>query len=146
LAFSYDAGGDSDKDTVRLLIGDTDPEVAAQQRLEDEEITRLVAIHGSYQAAAPHAADALAAKFSRLVTKKGMGQASLEWDRFNFLRTLAKDLRRSLALSAVPFAGGLSKSRRDTNRQNTDLVQPKFERGMLDHDSAFNGSTTSTAA
>lgn len=144
MAFSYTPGSTTSLNRVRLLIGDTDSAAAAQQRLEDEEITDLLTIAGSYRAAAAAAADALAAKFARLATSKSMGQASLVWQRFQQLRQLAADLRASVSLAAVPFAGGISISQKDTNDQDTDRVKPNFKIGMLDNPSTLDGSTTST--
>lgn len=142
MAFTYTAGSTSDLNRVRLLVGDTDSAAAEQQRLEDDEITDLITMYGGYRAAAPAAADALSAKFARLATSKSMGQASLAWDRFKQLRQLAQDLRAQAARVAIPFAGGMSQDLRDTNRQDTDLIQPRFRTGMLDNPPSGDSSTT----
>lgn len=142
MTFSYTAGGATSLDRVRMLIGDTDGDATEQQRLEDEEINDLLTLFGSYRAAAAGAADALAAKYARQATEKSVGQASLVWKRFEQLRQLAKDLRSSVAYTAVPFAGGLSHDIRDTNLQDTDLVQPSFRKGMLDNPPITDQSTS----
>lgn len=143
MTFSYTAGSTSDASQVRLLIGDTDSNAPAQQRLEDEELTILLTLYGSVRSAAAGAADALAAKFARLATEKSMGQASLVWKRFEQLQALAKTLRDAAARSsAVPFAGGMSKALRDTNLADTDLVRPRFQTGMLDDPSTLDTSTS----
>lgn len=142
MAFSYTAGSTANLDRIRLLIGDTDSAAPDQQRLEDAEITDLLTIYGSYRAAAAGAADALAAKFARLATGKSMGQASLQWRRFDQLVALAQSLRNSAARAAVPFAGGMSKAIRDTNTADTDLIQPRFRSGMLDNPSSLDASTS----
>lgn len=144
MTFTYTPGDTSSATRVRLLIGDTDPEAPLQQRLENEEITDLLTIAGGYRAAAALACDALAAKFARLATDKRMGQASLAWRRFESLTAMAKQLRASVSLSAIPFAGGISQSVRDTLDQDTDRITPSFQKGMLDNPSSVN--TTSTAA
>ena len=142
MTFSYTAGGGTNLDRVRMLIGDTDSNAETQQRLEDEEITDLISISGGYRAAAAAAADALAAKYARLAVEKAVGKASFVWKRFEQLRQLAKDLRSSTAFTAVPFAGGLSESLRNTNSQDTDLVKPAFQRGMLDNPSTIESTST----
>lgn len=142
MTFTYVAGTADNPTRVRLLIGDTDSNAPAQQRLEDEEITDLLTIYGNYRAAAAAAADALAAKFARLATEKGMGRASLVWDRFKQLQALAESLRASLSRAAVPFAGGMSKSLRETNDADTDLVQPRFRTGLFDNPPSFSESTS----
>ena len=145
MSFTYTPGSTSDADRVRLLIGDSDPEAPLQQRLENEEITDLLTIAGNYRAAAALAAEALAAKFARSATSKSLGQASLQWKRFEQLTALAKTLRSSASLAAVPFAGGISRAVRDSLAQDTDRVTPSFQKGMLDNPSSFSDSTTSTA-
>ena len=141
MTFTYTAGSTTDLARVRLLIGDTDS--AANPQLADEEIADLLTIYGSFRAAAAGAADALAAKCARLATQKSMGQASLMWDRFNQLIKLARTLREAVGRSAVPFAGGMSRSLRDTNDQDTDLVQPRFRTGMLDNPPVTDGASSS---
>ena len=146
MAFTYTPGATTDATRVRLLIGDTDPDAPLQQRLENEEITDLLTIYGGYRAAAPAAAEALAAKFARLATEKSMGRASLAWKRFEQLSALAVSLRTAVSLSAVPFCGGYSKTLRDNNEQNTDLIAHSFKKGMLDNPSTMSNCTTSTAS
>ncbi len=145
MTFTYTPGSSTSATRVRLLIGDTDPTAPLQQRLEDEEITDLLAIAGGFRAAAAAAADALAAKFARLATDKRMGQASLAWKRFEQLASMAKSLRSTVSLAAIPFAGGISKTQRDALAQDTDRIVPSFQKGMLDNPSSFNTGTSTTA-
>ena len=142
MAITYTAGDTGNRTRVRLLIGDTDTQAPIQQRLEDEEIDDLLTISGGYRASAAAAAMALAAKFARLATSKSMGQASLAWRRYEQLTDLANDLRAGLSLAAVPFAGGISQSVKDTNALDTDRVKPNFKVGMLDNPSTLDGSTS----
>jgi len=146
MSFTYTPGSTASLDRVRLLVGDTDPESPLQQRLENEEITDLLTIAGGFYAAAAMACDALAAKFARLATGKRMGQASLEWKRFDQLTSMGKTLRASVSRAAVPFAGGISKTQRQSVDQDTDRIAPSFQRGMMDNPSSVNLNTTSTAA
>lgn len=144
MTFTYTPGDTSSATRVRLLIGDTDPDAPLQQRLENEEITDLLTIAGGFRAAAAMACDALAAKFARGATAKRLGQASLEWKRFDQLTALAKQLRSAVSLAAIPFAGGISKAQRQSLDQDQDRITPSFQRGMMDNPSTMN--TTSTAA
>lgn len=146
MTFTYTPGATTDSDRVRLLIGDTDIDAPENQRLENEEITDLLTIAGGYRAAAAMAADALAAKFASRVTSKRMGQASLEWKRFEQLSALAKAIRAQVSATAIPFASGYSKALRDARDQDTDKIQPSFKRGILDNPSTLTNYTTSTAA
>lgn len=142
MTFTYTPGSTTSATRVRLLVGDTDPTAPLQERLEDEEITDLLAIYGGYRAAAAGAAEALAGKFARSATNKKLGQAELAWKRFDQLSSLAKSLRSTVSLAAIPFAGGISIAQKQTLEQDTDRVTPSFQKGMLDNPSAVR--TTST--
>lgn len=134
MAFTYTAGGTTDRDRIRARIGDTDSSAAANQRLEDEEIADLVTTEGSFRAAASAAARSLAAKFLRLATEKTVGQLALVWQRrYEDLIALSKELKASLANAAVPLAGGMSIDGKESDHDDDDLVQPAFTRDQFDN-------------
>jgi len=144
MTFTYTPGSTTNATRVRLLVGDTDPTAPLQERLEDEEITDLLAIYEGYRAAAAGGAEALAAKFARAATSKKLGQAELAWERFKQLTSLAKSLRSTVSLAAVPFAGGISVSQKTSLVQDTDRVTPSFQKGMMDNPSSFDTSASSS--
>lgn len=126
-----DPGG-SDKDQVRLMVGDTD---SADEQLTDEEITYFLTTYTTVGSAAVYAARAILAEVSRQVTRAvGDLRISLS-DRAKAYRELIKDLEE-MADASDPwqvYMGNQSLADRDADRANTDLGQPPFEVGMHDY-------------
>lgn len=96
MTWSYSGDpSDSDKDTVRFLIGDTDTD---DQLLSDEEITFTLTEAGSVYQAAHDCAYAIASSFARAASSKSVGDMSISYtDRANAFYALAD---RMLALQA----------------------------------------------
>jgi hypothetical protein len=143
VSHTYTAG-ETAKDDVRLLISDTNTEASVDERLEDEDIERLLFLRlgtsnpttrgGAFMNAAADAADALAAKFAR--------KADVGADKVNFptraeeLRATARGLRARAASGAIPFAGGISVSDKAARAADSDRPSSAFTRGMLDNPGA----------
>jgi hypothetical protein len=121
----------SNLDRVRFLIGDTDTN---DQQLSDEEINALlVENHNNPYLAAVNCCRALEAQYARKVTKS-MGDISIQYDQLTkHYSDLARSLTMKATLAAIPpYSGGISVSDKRIDAQNTDLVQPRFRRGMHD--------------
>lgn len=121
-------GPTSDRDRVRLLIGDTE---ATDPQLQDEEIAWLLAEAGNVYGAAVAACEALAAKYARQVNRSVAGAGGLSvsaGDRAQHYRDLAETLqiRARKARRPVPFAGGISDAQKDAVEADTDRVAPAF--------------------
>jgi len=114
------------RDHVRLLIGDTDCE---DQLLSDGEILFFLDENGSAKSAAVAAAQAIAAKFSRLADEK-VGQVSVTYSqKAEHYRNLADTLKTQLSVTRLaPYAGGISVSDKDLVESDTDRVNPAFTR------------------
>jgi hypothetical protein len=132
--FSYTPGGASDLDDIRAAIGDTQAAAPVTERLEDEEIARLLTIAGSKPAATVAAAKALIAKLSRRATEKDIGSLRLVYtQRIESLWKLVGSLEVAASGAVMPYLGGASISDRDAIESDTDRVQPAFKRGMFDN-------------
>ncbi len=136
---SWSYSGDpssSDKDAVRFLIGDTDTN---NQLLQDEEINYLLTTQGSVYAAAAEAAMSIAAKFARLADQT-VGDLRISYSqRAEAYKALADSLSRRGDLKFVePYAGGISKSDKESVELDTDRVEPAFERGQFDFEHEVN--------
>ena len=131
MSFSYDPTIPTDKDAVRLLIGDT---VSTDVLLQDEEISFFLTREGSVDSAAAESAESIAAKFSRFADQK-TGDISVQFSqRAKQYLDLADKIRRGLAImGGVPFAGGISRSDKKAREEDTDRVAPAFVRDMHDH-------------
>ncbi|HHY37203.1 MAG: hypothetical protein LHW58_08380 [Candidatus Cloacimonetes bacterium] len=117
------------KDAVRFYLGDTDPD---DPQLQDEEILFLVQkFAGNVYLAAADAARGLAGKYSRRADK-AVGDLRLSFSQqAQHYWELAKRLQTEAGKRAVPYAGGISKSDKKTQEEDTDRVRPAFKRGMM---------------
>ncbi len=132
MSWSYSGNpGDSDKDQVRFLIGDTD---TTDQQLSDEEILWAISEEGNVYFAAARCALALASKFARLVDKE-VGDLSLDYSqRQKAYQDLADELSESATLrSATPYQGGQTHSDKRIDQDDPDNVQPAFQKGQFDY-------------
>lgn len=121
----------SDKDMVRLLIGDVDED---DQLLSDEEIEAVLAVYTNIHLASSVLAESISGMFSRLADKS-IGDYSISLSQMSEqYRLLADRLRRYMSISASikaqPFAGGISRQQKTEAVQNEDRVTPSFKRGM----------------
>lgn len=126
---TYSASIATTSDQVRFLVGDTSNS-ASTELLADGEITWILTQETNVYRAASVAAEAIAAKFSRLADTS-VGDVSVSNSQKS---AQYKDLAKRLALkatkrgSAAAFAGGISVSDRDTRLDDTDRVDPFFSR------------------
>lgn len=128
----------SNLDKVRFLIGDTDP---SDKQLGDEEILFLLADRGSFYSAASIACLTLVARYAREVSRQvGDLRISAEQRQQHYQQLhehLASQAGESDGMSpyvlAAPYAGGISRSDRQAQIDDTDRRPPAFEEGMMDH-------------
>jgi hypothetical protein len=128
--------GDTDRDTVRFLIHDTDGD---DPKLSDEEIAWLLSTEGGPRSAAIAACSQLATRYASLVTSKSVGGMSISYaNRATEYRQLAKELRARAALNIAAYAGGISKADKEAVASDDDYGT-YFSVGM--HDNAGTGET-----
>ncbi len=134
MAWTYDSSdpGATDKDQVRLMVGDTDTN---DQLLADEEIAHFLTIYITVGNAAVQSARAIMAQFTRQVTR-AVGDLKINLsDRAKAYKELIIELSE-MADASDPFQiymGNQSLADRDADRVDTDLPQPPFEVGMTDY-------------
>ncbi len=121
----------SDKDAVRLIIGDTD---TGDQLLQNEEINYYITKHGSVVRAASESARAVAAKYARLMSRSIGGLQADFSAKYRQYLELADNLDQNEQVSPVgPYISGFLKSQHKTNDENTDRI-PIFGRyGVTDN-------------
>lgn len=131
MAWTYNGPGESAKDAVRFLIGDTD---SRDPLLQDGEITWVL---GQYNNAPMNAAirccETIISKFSRLASEK-VGQVSIEFQqKAKGYRDMLRDLRNRLATEDMtPYAGGISRADMQQN-DHKNLVRPDFTKHMMEN-------------
>jgi hypothetical protein len=121
----------SNRDLIRILINDT------TGRLSDEYIAYSLTAEPSVWYAAALCAETISGQFSQSGDLT-VGDLSIRRSISEY-RNLAKTLRARGSRGAVPFAGGLTVSDKDTEKTDTDRVKPAFSIGM--HDDPATDST-----
>ncbi len=136
MACTYTPGG-GPKDDIRFAIGDTVTTAPVAERLEDEEIERVLALDADVPRAKVECAKALLAKIARRATDKTIGGTRLAYaQRVQALRDLIKDLTAALpagGVMAIPYCGGISQADVERVVADTDRVAPDFRDGMFDN-------------
>ena len=127
--------GTVDRDTVRHLINDKNVTDPANALLTDEEIQFHIDSEPHIYIAAAEAATAVASKYGGAETIKEVGDLRREFGpgRVAAYQGIATRLRANAYRKVTPFAGGLTKSGKQTAREDTDRVDPAFVRDQMDH-------------
>jgi len=131
-----EATADELRDAVRFRIGDTDE---TDKQITDEEIAYLLDQSGdSVAVASIQAIVSLISKYSRQADVR-MGKTAIRaGQRASAYRSLLAQMRMEQTILASVFAGGLTKSGKDSMASDTDAVQPAFSVGqddIMDQDS-----------
>lgn len=131
--WNYSGDPDSSaKDQVRFLIGDTD---SKDKLLNDAEIRYLLKLYNQFPMnAAIRACEVIIAKFSRLADET-VGQVRITFSqKAKAYATLRAQLQERLAIEgATPFAGGISKTQKQSNEYDEDRVRPDFSKHMMEN-------------
>ena len=141
MAWTYGADpANSTRDAVRLFLGDTD---STDQQLSDSEINYFISLFPTTYAAAAMAARAVAAKYARLVSKS-VGDLRIEYQqRQASYAAIAVSLdEQAGAAGASPYLGGLTLADKESNSENTALVQPDFIRDLFDNEDSTEDLTS----
>lgn len=136
MSWSYDAT-DLDKDTasgrlntVRLLVGDTD---TTDQQVQNEEITfALSETNDNVYYAAAWVARTIASQYSRRVNTQLDGALSADYSdlakQFNSLAEKLEYQGKKAGGVVGVLAGGISKTKVESVRSNTDRIEGSFRR------------------
>lgn len=119
----------SEKDQVRLEIGDTD---VNRQLLQDEEIVQFIAVERNFWSACARACEAINRFFlSKADVRLGRSMQITYTKAAEQYAAMAKSLRCKALGTTPPFVGGMSVSDKETYNQDTDIVAPLFTKTML---------------
>lgn len=129
---SFDPALPTDRDKVRLLLGDTD---TADEQLTDGQYDFVIAENpGSIYFAAATAARLIARTFTSRASSKRVGPLSISYAaKADEWLAVARELEAEAAKHAppTPYAGGLSVEEKKADATDSDLVQPRFHRGQF---------------
>lgn len=128
------------KDAVRLLVGDV---LNSDPQIQDEEIQYFVNLRGSLYGAAAEVCRALAAKFSRSVDQQA-GTSKTFYSQLSkayTLKAIEFDTKATMFGAAMPYAGGISLTDKQTQDLNSDRVKPQFGIAMMDEQGLTTNET-----
>lgn len=132
MAWTYDPTLATDKDKVRLLVGDTQTDA---QQLSDEELLAMLTIYGGVKSTAIAVLRVLASKYARLADKWVGDLKILASQKHEAYLRMAEALSSSGALTVgIPTAGGILVADKEATRDNDALVTPTFRRGLTDNE------------
>ena len=124
--------GTSQKDDVRMLIGDTD---VTSPQLQDEEIGYALVQRPSLFGAAALCCRSLAAKYAISVTTAA-GDTKLQNSDISkaYARLAASfDAQAAQSGAGLPYAGGISVTDKQSVAEDSDRVEPQFTIGLDDN-------------
>lgn len=148
MAWSYDEGNLNTTDAIgrlnatRLLIGDTD---LNDKQVQDEEVSFAVAqANDNVYKAGSMLCRSIAAKYSRKVNTELSGALSADYsDLSRHYLSLADTLEyqgKILGASVGAVAGGITKSKVDAVRENTNRIQGSFRRDRFNNPPSYQSS------
>ena len=129
--------GTVDIDTVRHEVNDKDCDPESGAQLTDQEIQYAIDTNNHILLAAASCAEQIAATYAPEPKSKMVGDLQVNYGgegRYATYTSLAKSLRTRAAkkVGSKVYAGGLSKTDKQTAERDTDRVQPVFQVGMDD--------------
>ncbi len=126
----------SNRDLMRMLLRDTS---SSSMKFSDEELAWYVANSASVWYAAAEACDTYAGKLAESGSKT-VGDLSITRAVGDY-RMTAQRFRARGARAAIPYAGGITVSDKDTETGDSDRVASAFRIGMHDEIGSSTGST-----
>lgn len=130
MTWTYDPTqlADSEKDRVRLEIGDTDE---GDQLLQDEEILHALSVERDFWGACARCCEQIGRVFLRKANRQ-LGRmlrieyttTARQWDE------MAQRLRKKSLGTAVPYVGGRSIQEKVDLQADTGAVQPLFSKRL----------------
>jgi len=127
----------SDKDKVRLKIGDTDTD---DQLLSDETIDALLAIRADVVLCAIDACRAILAKLARDIDRSAAGMSGSRSQKTQHYKDVLSSLIKESGGETRIKVGGISKSENNTLRDDSDFEKPTFTVGRDDRENSGGGS------
>jgi len=131
MAFTYTTDFSLPLNQLRFLIQDTQ---SARPLCSDDELEWLISSEANVYMAAAAACDILVAKSGNVKTR-WIGDLRVTLDT-GMYRGLATMYRARGAGHQVPFAGGISVIDKQTQQDDTDAVQPRVFKTLLDNQRA----------
>lgn len=127
MSFSYDSSDlATELNRIRFELGDTDEN---DHFLEDEEIIYVENLYDSFNVRMIHLIRVIKTILGRIPKNKIEGYSE---DYTNAIKFFDK-LEKKLGTGSYPWSSSLVQDNKDTYQEDTDLVQPKFKKGIHDN-------------
>jgi hypothetical protein len=131
MTWSYDNSLTTDRDKLRLKIGDTDTE---DQLLQDETLDALLAVRANVTLAAIDAVKAILAQLAREIDRQALGLGGPRSQKTTHYQALLGDLRaEALRTGTGVFFGGGSKAQAEAIQADPDKPLTPFRIGQFDN-------------
>lgn len=118
-------------EAIRWEINDIDSEHA---KFQDAEIEHAYDQEHSVFNAAARLCEQLQVRYCETASRT-MGPLKVDMSNLaDLYKDKAKRLRKRAVAFAAPYVGGLSDAKKDTFEDDTDLIQPIFEKGIHDNE------------
>jgi len=127
----------TDRDKVRLKIGDTDTQ---DQLLSDETIDALLAVRDDVVLCSIDACRAILAKLAREIDRSAAGMSGSRSQKTNHYKDILANLTKESGGETRVKVGGISKGDNDTIRDDSDFEPLAFSIGMNDRNNSDGGS------
>lgn len=130
MAWDFDATLATDKDRVRLKIGDIN---SADELLQNETIQAILDQGKSVVGTSIECINAIIALLSRDTDRSNVGMSTTRSQKIAHYEILLKNLKAENALGAAPKFGGTSDSEKDTLEDDADFRSSPFSRDRNDN-------------
>ena len=127
MAWTYSESLLTDKDKLRLRVGDTD---SGDPLLSDETLSALLtAKNNDLALTAIDAVRAIIAKLGREFDRSAVGVGGSRSQKVQHFHDLLAQLTKEARLSTGITLGGLSYDRKEAIENDSDFIQPSFKMG-----------------
>tara|TARA_R110000824_G_scaffold159878_1_gene334458 strand:+ start:2193 stop:2627 length:435 start_codon:yes stop_codon:yes gene_type:complete len=137
MTWSFSDSIATDKDKVRLKIGDTDTD---DQLLSNETIDALLVIRADVTLCAIDCVRAILAKLARDIDRSAVGMSGQRSQKITHYEGVLRNLVKESGGEVRMKVGGISQDAADTLRDDSDFIKPSFSVGMDDFNGTGGGS------
>ena len=137
MAWTFSDSLTTDRDKVRLKIGDTDTD---DQLLSDETIDALLVIRADVILCSIDAVRAILSKLARDIDRSAAGMSGSRSQKTQHYKDVLMNLVKESGGETRMKVGGISKGAADTLRDDTDFIKPSFSVDMHDRSNPTGGT------
>lgn len=140
MSWSFDESLSTNRDKVRLKLGDTD---TTSQLLSNETISALLTEHNDdVDMTTISCCRAIIAKFNRTIDRSGAGMnANRSIIVENYRQLLSELIKMNRGNSGAVYSGSFSRSRKETIEDDSDFILPTARESEFDYPGTGKNTT-----